>query len=656
MMGTPATDLISDNDKYNKQCLSVSSDSGSDVSFFSVNESEGELDTMEKVDTLIGGARVISNKVEKDSDSEQRGRKKETTGPNNYHNLEEKQASAISLDADDEDLDEIISYSHDGNYDSSHKTFSFSLPFGNTNFRSSSPLAIIKTVLPKTPDEFIKKNLRKNEIKQKLKKSTSISSLEEIELFKYERGIDNSRLRAVKESLEMDALKNSIKQITADPFDKTHDGYYRSRLESIWNELEGDVVIMGGYRGSVLRDATTHKRIWIPLKAGLNMTKVDLLIGPNDEDELKTQKEIVPDGMLTHIGPVDISKRLIKRLDANPNLNVQQFGYDWRLSLDISAKHLTTKLEEIYNKQKNKKGIYIIAHSMGGLVAHKVLQDCTHLIRGIIYVGSPSQCPNILGPIRFGDDVMWNKTIFTKETNFFMRSSFYFLPLDGRCFVDKITLERYDFDFFDTDVWKTLGLSPLVNEKREESAHEKSKLLPRKTKSALSLKATLNATSKFVLNAPVVRNVAGNNKQVPRDVPFDEVFHTSYEDSCEYLARTLKRTKNYLDSLDYDPNKEYPPLAMIYGNKVPTVRGAKVNGIQDIKDGNYEDFYYGPGDGVVHHKWLLPEQRGFPVVCKIASSSGHVSLMTDLKSMAKAFISIVDSEKEGRRSRTRTSS
>ena len=261
-------------------------------------------------------------------------------------------------------------------------------------------------------------------------------------------------------------------------------------------------------------------------------------------------------------------------------------------------------------------------------------------------MGSPSQCPNILGPVRFGDDVMWNKTIFSKETNFFMRSSFYFLPLDGRCFVDKTTLERYDFDFFDTEVWKNLGLSPLVNEKREESAQEKSKLLPKKTKSSLSLKATLNATTKFVLNAPVVRSVAGNNKQSPRDMPFEEVFHTSYKDSCEYLTRTLKRTKNYLDSLDYDPNKEYPPLAVVYGNKVPTVRGAKVNGIQDIKDGNYEDFYYGPGDGVVHHKWLLPEQRGFPVVCKIASSSGHVSLMTDLKSMAKAFISIIDTEKQ----------
>ena len=168
-------------------------------------------------------------------------------------------------------------------------------------------MAILKTVLPKTPDEIIKEISRKNEIRLKLKKSNSISSLEEMELFKDEKGIDNSRIRAFKKSLEMDALKNSFKQITADPFDKTHDGYYRSRLESIWNELEGDIVIMGGYRGSILRDATTHKRIWIPLRAGFNMTKVDLLIGPNDEDELATQKKIIPDGMLTHIGPVAVS-------------------------------------------------------------------------------------------------------------------------------------------------------------------------------------------------------------------------------------------------------------------------------------------------------------------------------------------------------------
>lgn len=59
--------------------------------------------------------------------------------------------------------------------------------------------------------------------------------------------------------------------------------------------------------------------------------------------------------MLTHIGPVDVSRRLIKKLEANPNVNIQQFGYDWRLSLDISAEHLKSKLQELYDKQIDKK-------------------------------------------------------------------------------------------------------------------------------------------------------------------------------------------------------------------------------------------------------------------------------------------------------------
>ena len=108
----------------------------------------------------------------------------------------------------------------------------------------------------------------------------------------------------------------------------------------------------------------------------------------------------------------------------------------------------------------------------------------------------------------------------------------------------------------------------------------------------------------------------------------------------------MKRTKKNLESLEYIPGKEYPPLVIVYGNRVPTIRGAKVNGLQGIKDGEFGEFYYGPGDGVVHHKWLLPEKRGFPVVAKVATDCGHVALMTDFKAMAKAFVSLVDAEKE----------
>lgn len=534
---------------------------------------------------------------------------------------------------------------------SSHKIFTFSLPFGGRNLLPSSPLSSLKkTLLPgssdggdtddKTPPS------RKQAIKLKLQRQESITSVEEIQLFKHQKGIDNVRARAVKRAFTPGALFNTLRSLSLDHNTTTHDGYAVSRLESIWDELEGDVVVLGGYRGSILRDAETRKRVWIPIRAGFNIRKVDLLIGPRAEDEVATQKKIVPDGMLTHLGPVDVAKKLIKRLRNNPRVNVEDFGYDWRLALDITAGKLAEKLQERYGQQQIKKGVYVVAHSMGGLVAHKVLQEHTHLIRGIIYVGSPSQCPNILGPLRFGDEVILNKSILSAEANLFMRSSLYFLPFDGRCFVNRKTFSRYDLDFFDPEVWKEYGLSPLVDKRRLE------------VEEATLVGDSGPATSdKFSLFSPVdmLRSSSGilggggnggNGSGGGDDADDPLEFKTSYAECVEYLERELPRAKCFLQSLEHDDRKKYPPLAIVYGNKVPTVRGAKVGGPEEIKEGCYNDFYYGPGDGVVHHKWLLPERRGFPVVAKVASDCAHVSLMTDFEAMAKAFISIVDSEEK----------
>lgn len=80
--------------------------------------------------------------------------------------------------------------------------------------------------------------------------------------------------------------------------------------------LTGDIVILGGYRGSILREAKPpHRQVWLPLlKAGLNFKKPDLGIGFEDDDEDRITESVIPGGMLTHIGPVDISRRLLKRL------------------------------------------------------------------------------------------------------------------------------------------------------------------------------------------------------------------------------------------------------------------------------------------------------------------------------------------------------
>jgi hypothetical protein len=74
--------------------------------------------------------------------------------------------------------------------------------------------------------------------------------------------------------------------------------------------LHGNVVMMGGFRGSVLRDPVADQRLWIPLKVPTGIRKVTLALGLTDEDELKSREKIVGTKMLTHVGPLDMGKTL----------------------------------------------------------------------------------------------------------------------------------------------------------------------------------------------------------------------------------------------------------------------------------------------------------------------------------------------------------
>lgn len=472
----------------------------------------------EQANSFIGGSAVISR-------ANSRNRR------GSHHSLFEEEEEDGSIEDTSGELSS-------GEIDEtpSHKIFTFSLPFGGKNLLPVSPLSSLKALLSNdqtindvataehTDDKKVVK-LNREDIKLKLKRQDSITSIEERFLFANNKGVENVRSKAVKHVFKPEAILNALKSFSnTNPNAVTKDGYSISRMEKIWDELEGDIVILGGYRGSILRNAITKKRVWIPIKAGFNMTKINLLLGPNETDEINASKTIIPDGMLTHLGPVDVAKRLIKRLDMNPKIHIEDFGYDWRLSIDLTASQLKDKLQELYDKQKIKKGTYVIAHSMGGLLAHKVLQDFTHLIRGIIYVGAPSQCPNILGPLRFGDEVILNKSILNAESNFFMRSSFYFLPIDGRCFINKRTYERYDLDYFNPEVWKEYCLSPLVNPEREKDEENDQ----------------IKENNKHSLLSPV-KMIKSSSNLLKEETELE--FQTSFEDSYEYLKRILAKTK-----------------------------------------------------------------------------------------------------------------
>jgi hypothetical protein len=59
-----------------------------------------------------------------------------------------------------------------------------------------------------------------------------------------------------------------------------------------FKKLEGsNVLMLGGYRGSILRDANTGRRLWVPLKVGFNVRKAELAIGLTGEDELRSESK-----------------------------------------------------------------------------------------------------------------------------------------------------------------------------------------------------------------------------------------------------------------------------------------------------------------------------------------------------------------------------
>ncbi|VVT55841.1 uncharacterized protein SAPINGB_P004765 [Magnusiomyces paraingens] len=502
------------------------------------------------------------------------------------------------------DEDSIVAEEHTHIHDpaSNRNTFSFSLPFSN-------PLAGFK--LPsffsnQPQDDEANISSRENyltaqhEIGDLLHRQMSVTSLQEDLAYNTVKEQDNSRLRAVKRALTPSIISSN------------------KPSEPLLTDFKGTIVIMGGYRGSILRDKSTGRRVWIPLKAGFNLRKIDLTVGINDEDEYEMENKIYPDGMLTHIGPVDIARKLIKRLRAIPDCQVYEFGYDWRLSCDIISEKLTTFIKELPSPP------IIIAHSMGGLIAHHAMNKDPTIVRGILYAGSPSQCPNILGPLRNGDSILLSSKILTAQVNFLMRSSYVFLPLSGRCFVNKKDHRiKYDLDFFDVNTWIRYELSPLVTPSRKDLP----KNVEEKGKNSFHPGHKRTQSDSFI--AP-------------------DQLHISYDDAVRYLDRTLKRTKKFLKELEFEESKAhlYPPLACLYSYCVPTLKGALVDSKEDISTDTYENFLFGPGDGVVYYKWVMPEPMGFEVVAKIPTENGHVSLLTDVDAVLRALDAILKNEKE----------
>ncbi|KAK5262272.1 hypothetical protein LTR20_005169 [Exophiala xenobiotica] len=467
-------------------------------------------------------------------------------------------------------------------------------------------------------------------------------------------------------------------------------------LSHALSKLTGDVVILGGYRGSILRSAQPpHRQLWVPVKVGLNLRRVDLEVGLTREDEERMEETIIPSGILSHIGPIDICRRLLKHMRKCPNarenkLRVHEWGYDWRLSPHLSSAKLIRFLESLEcnhpETPPEKRGATVLAHSLGGLITRYVVNQRPELFAGVVYAGVPQHCVNILGPLRNGDDVLLSSRVLTAQVNFTLRTSFALLPESGRCFIQKHTNKRYDLDFFDPQVWEDYHLSPCINPPLPPSL--------RNQNSADRRKSIMDVISDNISSSKRSSWFGGQNLQTPGPAQraeaatqqaadkaaeagrivegegTDEVVGPSMKQSQhrptiattstipkhlaeEYLRRTLAETLEFKKQLVFQPSHQeqnlYPPHAYMFGKTVPTVYGARVTDEEAIKYADvFDDLAFAAGDGVVLASAAqLPEGYRCVKGGRVESDRGHVGLMGDLEGVGRCIEAVIDARAKG---------
>ena len=463
-------------------------------------------------------------------------------------------------------------------------------------------------------------------------------------------------------------------------------------LKGALARLRGDLVIMGGYRGSILREADPpHRQLWVPIKVGMNLRKADLEVGLTRGDEIKMEDKIIADGVLSHIGPVDIGRRLIKKCRGCPNvqsrkLRFHDHGYDWRLSPDLLSDRLIRFLESLRcnrpDRPVNERGAWVIAHSLGGVLTRHVINRRPDLIAGVVYAGTPQNCVNILGPLRNGDDVLFSSRVLTAQVNFTLRTSFALLPQEGRCFINKDTGERYDVDFFNAKTWDEYRLSPCISspyrrykpEKRMGMMESISEAISQPTKHFSWFSSVDNNSKEASTSMKDKANDAMDEMGEAADAAMPNgSLNPSMDDGSsrhnkpsiatqstiplpvakEYLTRTLSEVLKFKQETSHNPilqeRNAYPPAAVLFAKNTPTVYGAFVKSREDIKyEDAFDDLAFAAGDGVVLASAAqLPTGYRCVKDGRVESERGHVGLLGDLEGVGRCLNAIIDARQRG---------
>ncbi|RKP27770.1 Alpha/Beta hydrolase protein [Syncephalis pseudoplumigaleata] len=221
-----------------------------------------------------------------------------------------------------------------------------------------------------------------------------------------------------------------------------------------FDELSGDVVVVPGFAGSRLVDTQrNNEEYWLTEDLLEDRVHPPMHLPIHVRDD--APDPVVSQGLLTDRPYIEYYSHFIHTLQQTADtsqgrLRVHLFDYDFRRNTVTLASRFIDYIETINRQQQQP--VFVIAHSMGGLIALAALHQRPVLFRGILFAGTPFHgCIDALKNLQKG--ALWgrNRDVFTAETQFQLQSTFTFLPLDGRGLQHRENGTEWLLDFQDID-------------------------------------------------------------------------------------------------------------------------------------------------------------------------------------------------------------
>ena len=138
-----------------------------------------------------------------------------------------------------------------------------------------------------------------------------------------------------RDTMPGESAKSSKTRLQSEDTDRTKADSAENRAHPIMAKalsgLTGNVIVLGRSRGSVLRSAKPpHRQLWVPVKVGLIYVKLIFEVGSILKTTRGWKRQSSLPGVLSHIGPVDICRRLLRHLRKCPNARSKK-AIDYRL-------------------------------------------------------------------------------------------------------------------------------------------------------------------------------------------------------------------------------------------------------------------------------------------------------------------------------------